>query len=189
MDALQSAPWRAIACSGSEIGSLSTPITLHAIAIAIERAGIGVDERPEDVGHLTAYDGVVLGSAIYAGHWLTPARDFLERTSSRMRALPVRLFSTGPVGVPPKPEGLPVDVASMLEQSGAREHRIFGGRLDKRALGFGERELVRMVGATEGDYRQWDEIEAWARDIAATLESGAVTVPAKPGGRNQVVGL
>ncbi len=152
----------------------------HAIAIAMERAGIDVDERrPEEVGHLNPYDGVVLGSAIYAGRWLKPAKDLVERTSSRMRTLPVWLFSTGPLGVPLKPEGLPVDVASMLEQSGAREHRIFGGRLDKRALGFGEKARVRMVGATEGDYRQWDEIEAWAREIATALESGAVAVPAR----------
>jgi hypothetical protein len=27
------------------------------------------------------------------------------------------------------------------------------------------------VGAREGDYRDWGAIEAWASDIAATLES------------------
>ena len=66
----------------------------------------------------------------------------------------------------------------MLEQSGAREHRIFGGRLDKRQLGFGEKVLVQMVGATDGDYRPWDEIEAWAREIATTLKAAAVTAQA-----------
>ena len=151
----------------------------HAIAMALERADIEVDERrPEDVGHLNAYDGVVLGSAIYAGRWLKPAKDLVERTSSRMRGLPVWLFSTGPIGVPLKPEGLPVDVAPMLEQSGAREHRIFGGRLDKRELGFGEKALVRMVGAADGDYRPWDAIDAWANEIATTLKAGAVAAQA-----------
>ena len=157
----------------------ATTEVAHAIATALERADIEVDERrPEDVVHLDGYDGVVLGSAIYAGHWLKPAKDLVERTSSRMRALPVWLFSTGPIGVPLKPEGLPVDVAPMLEQSGAREHRIFAGRLDKRQLGFGEKMLVRMVGATDSDYRPWDEIEAWAREIAATLKAAAVTAQA-----------
>ena len=151
----------------------------HAIATALERADIEVDERrPEIVGHLNAFDGVVLGSAIYAGHWLKPAKDLVERTSSQMRALPVWLFSTGPIGVPLKPEGSPIDVAPMLELSGAREHRIFGGRLDKRELGIGEKVLARMVGATDGDYRPWDEIDAWAREIATTLKTGALTAPA-----------
>ena len=157
----------------------ATTEVAHAIATALERADIEVDERrPEDVDHLDGYDGVVLGSAIYAGHWLKPAKDLVERTSARMRALPVWLFSTGPIGVPLKPEGLPVDVAPMLEQSGAREHRIFAGRLDKRQLGFGEKVLVRMVGATDGDFRPWDEIEAWAREIATTLKAAAVTAQA-----------
>lgn len=144
----------------------------EAIANTLERADIKVDvRRPEEVGHLAAYDGVVLGSAIYAGHWMKSAKDLVERTSSRMRDIPVWLFSTGPIGDPLKPEGLPVDVAPMLELSGAREHRIFGGRLDKQALGFGEKAIVRMVGAAEGDYRPWAEIEACAEEIAATLKA------------------
>jgi menaquinone-dependent protoporphyrinogen oxidase len=151
----------------------------HAIAMALEHADIAVDERrPEDVGHLNAYDGVVLGSAIYAGHWLKPATELVERTSSRMRTLPVWLFSTGPIGDPLKPEGAPLDITAISEQSGARDHRIFGGRLDKGQLGLGEKVLVRMVGATEGDYRQWDEINAWAMEIAASLKAGELLAQA-----------
>ena len=158
----------------------ATTEVAHRIAAVLKTADIDVDERrPEEVGDLDAYDGVVLGSAIYAGHWLKAAKDLVERTSTRMRALPIWLFSTGPLGVPPRPEGLPVDVAPMLEQSGAREHRLFGGRLDKRDLGFGEKALVRMVGAADGDYRPWDEIEAWAGEIASTLT--ASTRDASPG--------
>ena len=148
----------------------------QAIATTLERAGFKVDvRRPEEVGHLAGYDGVVLGSAIYAGHWMKSAKEVVERTSSRMRGIPVWLFSTGPIGDPLKPEGLPVDVAPMLELSGAREHRIFGGRLDKKELGFGEKAMVRMVGAAEGDYRPWDEIEAWAVEIASTLKAPVAT--------------
>ena len=96
-----------------------------------------------------------------------------------MRHLPDWLFSTGPLGVPLKPEGVPVDVAPILEQSGAREHRTFGGRLDKRDLGFGEKALVRVVGAADGDYRPWAEIEAWAGEIASTLKT-SVQHPSPP---------
>ncbi len=160
----------------------ATAEVAQAIAKALERADIEVEvRRPEEVGHLNAYDGVVLGSAIYAGHWLKPAKDLVERTSSRLRDLPVWLFSTGPIGDPMRPEGLPVDVAPMLEQSGAREHRIFGGRLDKRELGLGEKAIVRMVGAAEGDYRPWDEIEAWAGEIATALKADALAAqPLRP---------
>ena len=60
----------------------ATTEVAHAIAAALKRADIDVDvRRPEEVGHLAAYDGVVLGSAIYAGHWLKPAKDLVARTS------------------------------------------------------------------------------------------------------------
>jgi menaquinone-dependent protoporphyrinogen oxidase len=165
----------------------ATTEVARAIAGVLKRATIDVDQRrPEEVGDLAAYDGVVLGSAIYAGHWLKPAKDLVERTSTRMRALPVWLFSTGPLGLPPRPEGMSVDVAPMMEQSGAREHRVFGGRLDKRELGFGEKALVRMVGAADGDFRAWDEIDAWASEIASTLTASTQDAsPQTPTNRGQ----
>ena len=47
----------------------ATTEVAHAIATTLTRAGVHVDERkPEEVGHLATYNGVVLGSAIYAGH-------------------------------------------------------------------------------------------------------------------------
>ncbi|MDP9299506.1 MAG: flavodoxin domain-containing protein [Actinomycetota bacterium] len=142
----------------------------QAIANTLARDGIEVDLcRPEVVGNLASYDAVVLGSAIYAGHWLKSAKDLVERSTSQLRTRPVWLFSTGPIGDPLKPDGLPADVDPMLELSGARGHRLFGGRLDRRVLGLGERAVVRVVGASEGDYRSWEDIETWAEEIATSL--------------------
>jgi menaquinone-dependent protoporphyrinogen oxidase len=142
----------------------ATTEVAQAIADTLERAGIKVEvRRPEEIGHLAGYDAVVLGSAVYAGHWLKPAKDLIERTSSRLRILPVWLFSTGPIGEPLKPDSLPADVGSMLEQSGAREHRLFGGRVD----------------------RSWDEIQAWADQIAATIKPGPrILQPTESGRRS-----
>ena len=66
-------------------------------------------------------------------------------------------------------------MATMLALSGARDHRLFGGRLDKGHLGFGERTVVRLVGAGDGDYRPWDDIAAWASMIARALTAVVVT--------------
>jgi menaquinone-dependent protoporphyrinogen oxidase len=146
----------------------------QAIANTLTRAGLDVVvRRPEEVGHLANYEGVVLGSAIYAGHWLKPAKDLIERTSTRLRTLPVWLFSTGPIGDPLKPEAPSVDMEPMVELSGARAHRLFGGRLDRHDLGLAERAIVSVVGAADGDFRPWEEIEAWAEEIAAALKAEA----------------
>ena len=48
---------------------------------------------------------------------------------------------------------------------------MFAGKLDKRELNFRERAVMRVVGGHEGDYRDWDEIRAWAGAIAASLNA------------------
>lgn len=129
-----------------------------------------VDVRPvEQVGSVEGYDAVVLGSAVYAGHWLKPARELVDRQAGALAARPVWLFSSGPIGDPPKPEEEPVDAAGIREATGAREHRVFAGKLDKQTLGFGEKAVVLALRAPEGDFRDREAIRAWARDIAAGL--------------------
>jgi menaquinone-dependent protoporphyrinogen oxidase len=84
--------------------------------------------------------------------------------------MPVWLFSSGPIGDPPKPVEDPVDAQPLVELVGARGHRVFAGDLDRSRLGFAERAIVAAVRAPDGDFRPWPEIEAWAREIAAALE-------------------
>ena len=76
------------------------------------------------------------------------------------------LFSSGPVGDPPKPEEDPVDVADLLAATAAREHRIFAGKLVRKQLSFPERAIVSALRVPEGDFRDWTEIRQWAAGIA-----------------------
>jgi menaquinone-dependent protoporphyrinogen oxidase len=124
-------------------------------------------EEVEDVGR---YGAVVLGSAVYVGKWLEPARRFVDAHAAELAARPTWLFSSGPIGTPAKPEpDKAVEVDKVLASTGAREHRIFAGKLDRSQLGLGERMVVRAVGAEEGDFRQLDEVAAWASTIAREL--------------------
>ena len=85
--------------------------------------------EPEQVDTVDDYDAVVLGSAVYAGHWLKPARQLVDRCGRALSARPVWLFSSGPIGDPPKPDEDPADVAEILAATGARGHRLFAGKL------------------------------------------------------------
>lgn len=129
--------------------------------------------EPQAVTNLAGVDAVVIGSAVYAGHWLGPAQQLVERLADELRARPVWLFSSGPVGDPPVPRDDAVDVDAMIAATEARDHRLFAGRIDKSSLGFGERALVRALRVPEGDFRDWDAISDWADEIAATLTSEA----------------
>jgi menaquinone-dependent protoporphyrinogen oxidase len=55
---------------------------------------------PAAVDSVEYYDAVILGSAVYAGHWLAAARDFAIRFRDPLGACRVWLFSSGPVGDP-----------------------------------------------------------------------------------------
>jgi menaquinone-dependent protoporphyrinogen oxidase len=144
----------------------------RSVAEILRKDGHVVDvTEPERVLVVKSYDAVVLGSAVYTGHWLDPALGFVERFSDRLQERPVWLFSSGPVGDPPKPDEEPVDVAEVMATTGARGHMLFAGKLDRHNLGFGERAIAIALRAPQGDFRDWNDIEAWARDIATELRN------------------
>jgi menaquinone-dependent protoporphyrinogen oxidase len=128
---------------------------------------------PEQVEGVDGYDAVVLGSAVYAGHWLKPARELIERHAAALAGQPVWLFSSGPVGDPPKPEEDPVDVAEIFGLTNAREHRVFAGKLVRKQLSFPERAIASALRVPEGDFRDWTEIRQWAAQIADALGAGS----------------
>jgi menaquinone-dependent protoporphyrinogen oxidase len=145
-----------------------------AIASGLARRGIEADARPaEELASLDGYDAYVIGSAVYVGRWLAPARDLVETHAAMLTALPVWMFSSGPLGPPEalKPEGDPVDADDMVQAAGAIAHRVFAGRLDKSLLGLGEKAVVIAVRAPEGDFRDWEAIDGFAAEITEHLSA------------------
>jgi menaquinone-dependent protoporphyrinogen oxidase len=137
-------------------------------------AGSGLDvvvREPAAVGALAEFDAMVLGSAVYAGRWLQPARALADRCADELAAGDVWLFSSGPIGDPPKPEVEPTEVELLVGRTGAHGHRTFPGRLARADLGLPEKLVVAALRAPEGEFRPWDEIRAWATEIAASLAS------------------
>jgi menaquinone-dependent protoporphyrinogen oxidase len=150
----------------------------EAIASALVDEGIDAEvQSPDRVAAIDDFDAVIIGSGVYAGHWLEAAKQFVGRHGAALRQRPVWLFSSGPLGDPPAPAGEAVDVAPLVESTAARGHRVFAGNLAKERLGFAERAIVKMVRAPYGDYRNWPDITDWAREIAADLTVGAPLSP------------
>jgi menaquinone-dependent protoporphyrinogen oxidase len=115
------------------------------------------------------FDAVIVGSAVYVGRWREPARDWVGAHAAALRERPVWLFSSGPIGAPPFPPDEPYDVHPLTQLTGAREHRVFPGRLDKDLLSVGERAMVTAMRAPLGDFRDWDAVRAWAGEVAGQL--------------------
>ncbi|RPI22903.1 MAG: flavodoxin [Actinobacteria bacterium] len=146
--------------AGSKHGA--TAEMAQRIGSVIAGRGIEVDVRsPAAIDSVDGYNGFVIGSAVYAGHWTKDVMGFIDRFGSALGSRPVWLFSSGPIGDPPKPDEEPVDVAEITIETMARQHRVFAGCLDKAKLSFGERAIVTAFRAPYGDFRDWAAIEAW----------------------------
>jgi menaquinone-dependent protoporphyrinogen oxidase len=150
----------------------STAEMAEVITRTLVEAGVDATCRePDDVQSLDGFDAVVMGSAVYVGRWLEPAKGLVERVRPQLANRSVWLFSSGPLGVPAKPEGDPADVEAIRAATGAVDHRVFAGRLEADGLGLGEKLVVKGVRAPYGDYRPWAEITEWTHGIARQLQS------------------
>ncbi|WP_328681091.1 flavodoxin domain-containing protein [Streptomyces sp. NBC_00322] len=148
----------------------STAAIARTIAETLDEQGVPAVARPAgevlDVGD---YDAVVLGSALYAGRWLRPARGFARRHQRALTGRPVWLFSSGPLDASAHERDIPAvrGAVRVAERLGARGHVTFGGRLDEGATGRIARMLLRQ--GRGGDFRDEEQIRSWARDIAKEL--------------------
>ncbi|WP_020658862.1 flavodoxin domain-containing protein [Amycolatopsis benzoatilytica] len=138
----------------------------------LEEAGTSAEVDVADAAHVESFagcDAAVIGSAVYFGHWLDPARQLVREHREELSRIPVWLFSSGPVGQRTRPGEDPVDATDVLACCAAREHRLFGGKIDRSVLHFPERAVVAALRAKDGDNRDWPVIRAWGQAIARQL--------------------
>jgi menaquinone-dependent protoporphyrinogen oxidase len=140
------------------------------IGTELSHAGLSVDVRPMDeVDSLVPYSACVLGSAVYMGSWMPVARAFLERHQQLIAERPTWLFSSGPIGEPRAGGAQAFDAATLLAATHARDHHLFGGKLDNHSLSLHERLITRLVRAGDSDHRDWAIASAWATAISGAL--------------------
>lgn len=161
---------KVLVCAASKHGA--TAEIAARIAERLTDQGLEAELRdPVEVTAVAGYDAAIVGSGIYAGRWLEPARSVVNRLAGEAAGRPLWLFSSGPVGDPPVPKDDPQEPVALAASAGATEHRVFAGKLDKAALGAGERMLVRALRVPEGDFRDWDAVDRWAVGIARSISS------------------
>jgi menaquinone-dependent protoporphyrinogen oxidase len=146
-------------------------------------------DRPDPSG----FDAYVIGSGVQIGSWHKEGTEFLERNRTTLATKPVWLFSSGPLpgssmmeetedrvelALGPREgpgSGGRKRIEALSAAIHAREHRVFYGAFDPndppRSM---QERLVRMMPAAKralptGDFREWDAIEGWAREIAGQL--------------------
>jgi menaquinone-dependent protoporphyrinogen oxidase len=113
------------------------------------------------------YDAVVLGSAVYAARWRPEATRYVRQHAGELARHPVWLFESGWVGKRPEKIVASPGGRKRASRIGAEPPAVFGGKLDPAlATGFFDRTLAKRM---PGDSRDFDEIRAWAGQIANAL--------------------
>lgn len=146
--------------------------------------GHDVDVRGVQEAGTGGYDAFVIGSAEYMAHWRKEATAFVEQHREQISGHPVWLFSSGPLGTERTDEhgrdlrelSRPQELPDLEDAVHPREHRVFFGRIDPHELTLTEKAIRKLPAGRdllpEGDFRDWDDVDAWARDIDAQLAVG-----------------
>ncbi len=131
--------------------------------------GQSVDVLPAaQVKDIDAYENVVLDSAIRFGKLLPEAMEFLYRHQAALKrrdfnAFIVCMTITWPDEESQRAVRAYLDpVRAYLEPA---HEGLFAGVVDLKKLNWRERLLLRFLRIPRGDFRDWDAIEAWAREI------------------------
>ncbi len=150
----------------------STAAIAREIGTIISTAGHEVTVLPvERITSILQFDAILIGSAVYCGHWLPQGSQFVRENRDVLCARPVWLFSSGPIGDPLKPDDGSLSISELSDMVFPRGHAIFGGALVKERLSLAERLIAKVVKAPAGDFRDWPKIDSWAKQVASSLDS------------------
>lgn len=150
------------------------------IADQLRSSGVEADVRSAKIhDDLTGYDAFIIGSAVYYGSWLREATGFVDRNQEVLANRPVWLFSSGPIstdtvdadGQDVREAAEPKQIARFQESLDPRDHRVFYGVLDRGKLRFADRLVASLPAfpGEEGDFRDWNDIEAWTDSVVQEL--------------------
>ncbi|MGA5448178.1 flavodoxin domain-containing protein [Streptomyces umbrinus] len=148
----------------------STARIAETVADVLRKEGLTVEALPaRSVDSVEAYDAVVVGGGLYAGRWHRDARRFVRRHRRALTGRPMWFFSSGPLDATASERDIPPvpGVRRAMARLDAKGHITFGGCLEEGAKG----RIARMIVSSGkgGDFRDFEQIEAWATGIAAQL--------------------
>ncbi len=152
----------------------STREVAEDIAQTLRAEGLEVDVRPaRDVRSLEGVQAIVLGGPLYMFHLLADVHRFLARHQVALCALPVAIFALGPWNN--KEEELQSGRDQLAKELAkypwlhTMSTTVFVGKFDPTNLRFPYNLIPALKRMPAQDDRNWDDIHAWARELAARL--------------------
>jgi len=166
---------RLLVVYGSRCGS--TGGVAESIGQVFSTAGATVDVRlVKDVNDLGPYHAVILGSAIRMGKWLPEVVEFVKTHQDRLSRVPVAYFAVCLAMKDDTAEnrrkalGYLDPVRKQFPQVKPVDIGLFAGAVDYKKLSFAYSLILKVKGAPEGDFRNWEAIRIWAAGICPALD-------------------
>lgn len=156
----------------------STAETAERIAQVLRDRGAEIEVmRCRKVESVEGYDAFVVGSPIWAGKWLKPARRFVARHEGTLSSRPTAYFCAS--GAASREEGradLERHVVPKLRSyaEGVEPVAIgnFAGVMNFQAYSLPLRLVMKAISKSQGaptsgyhDLRDWEQIESWASEV------------------------
>jgi menaquinone-dependent protoporphyrinogen oxidase len=151
----------------------STAEIAQAIAKELQASGHTADAADvTGIRSLEGYAGVVIGGPMYMGHIDPRVRKFAKRHAGELAKLPVAGFVVCLAAASKDPEGMAWAEKALHKALGPVQpvaETIFAGKLEPEKLSWFQRWIIKMVNSPVGDFRDWDAIRAWARELAGKM--------------------
>jgi menaquinone-dependent protoporphyrinogen oxidase len=154
----------------------STGEVAEAIGKTLREGGLAVDvAAAEDVAEVGSYGAVIVGTGIRAGRLHPEVLKFLKAHEAALSGVPVAYFVVC-LSMMEDTEEQRAEVLGYLEA--AREAApqvepvdigLFGGVMDFDKLVLPIRLMMKAMKSPEGDYRDWDAIQAWMAQVRPAL--------------------
>ena len=147
----------------------STAEIAQAVGKELTASGFDVEiAEIKNITSLSGYNGIVIGAPLYMGGLMKDVSQFIGRFALELARLPVASFAVGLTPVS-KAAGNVDHAMECLHTSLSPIKPVgtilFAGKLDPAGLGFIQRKMMELGKVPAGDFRDWDLIAAWAREL------------------------
>jgi len=154
----------------------STAEVAARMAEVLRTTGASVDLKPVPAVHeVNGYDAVVLGSAIRMGRLLPEALAFVRAQRSSLSHIPIAYFVVSGL-LRDETSAIRREVLAALDPARQLVEPssigLFAGKIDYSTMNWFDRSIAEAVSSSDGDWRDWEAIERWAREVASILTPG-----------------
>jgi menaquinone-dependent protoporphyrinogen oxidase len=150
----------------------STAGIAEAIGKELQAAGHTADVTELGaVQSLATYNAVVVGGPMYMGR-LLGVGIFVKHHTADLGRVPVAGFIAGLAAVSKDPAAIASAGTALREALGPVRpvaEAVFTGKLDPEKLSFFEGWATKKAKSPVGDFRDWEAISAWARELPGKM--------------------